>query len=273
MAQFLCRISFLKLAIIFLLFNSCNKYDYNQESYVIGHGGMGVTSTYPMNSLESFLKAMHHKADGVEIDVQMTKDGELIAFHDEFLEHRSTGKGKIEDQSWETIQNLRYTNYPYLSYKIRKLDEVLSQLSKWQPIIILDIKSIYDYDEHKYLLFKNNLSELIIEYQPYIQFIVESKDALWLSQMKEDFPELLTLLYGYDFYIAQDEAVEFELDGIALDFKEYKSIDLEDLESSPLLLSAFNVHLKSDNRRALERSIDYIQTEQIDYLLKIQGRK
>ena len=38
------------------------------------------------NTLEAFKKAEKMKADGVELDVQLTKDGELVVIHDETVD-------------------------------------------------------------------------------------------------------------------------------------------------------------------------------------------
>lgn len=267
--------SWIKILIFFLSVSSlsaCGKKEYSNQSYVIGHGGMGVASTYPMNSIESFLKALNLNADGVEIDVQMSSDGVLVAYHDEFLNDRSTGKGKIEEAQWEYIRQLFYTNYPYLSYSIRSVEEVLHQIQHKNPIVILDIKSIYEYSETKHLVFQAAISELIQNYSASMEIIIESKEAQWLADLKNNFPEIITLLYGYEYENAIAQAENYQLDGIALDLKEFKLIPTDSIQKSSLLLSAFNVHTKVDHQLALKMHIDYIQTENINYLLRLLRR-
>ena len=43
----------------------------------------GASGYAPENTLEAFRKAVEMGADGVELDVQLTKDGELVVIHDE----------------------------------------------------------------------------------------------------------------------------------------------------------------------------------------------
>lgn len=45
----------------------------------------------PENTLEAFRKAVEMGADGVELDVQLTKDGELVVIHDETVDRTSDG--------------------------------------------------------------------------------------------------------------------------------------------------------------------------------------
>ena len=49
------------------------------------------------NTLEAFELAAKQKADGVELDVQLSKDGELVVIHDEIIDRVTDGKGKVKD--------------------------------------------------------------------------------------------------------------------------------------------------------------------------------
>ena len=42
----------------------------------------GASAYAPENTLEAFQKAVELKADGIELDVQQTKDGKLVVIHD-----------------------------------------------------------------------------------------------------------------------------------------------------------------------------------------------
>lgn len=52
--------------------------------YNIAH--RGARSLAPENTMIAFKKALEIGADGIELDVSVTKDGELIVFHDDFLD-------------------------------------------------------------------------------------------------------------------------------------------------------------------------------------------
>ena len=45
----------------------------------------GASGYAPENTLDAFRKAVEMGADGIELDVQMTKDGELVVIHDETI--------------------------------------------------------------------------------------------------------------------------------------------------------------------------------------------
>lgn len=261
------------LIILFLFGSSCIKSDFSpNDAYIIGHGGMGISSMYPMNSLESFIKAMNEGADGVEIDVQMTKDGVLVAYHDEVLDDRSTAKGLIENYTWEELKIHKYTNYPYLDYSIVRLEDVLEEIKIFKPIIILDIKKTYRDEEYYQSLFYRELSKFLINYKGYIQFIVESKNAKWLRYLKNDNEDIITLLYGLEFEKTKEEMYTYGLDGLALEWKTLEKVNKEEIKNAEYVISTFNLHSLEQNKKALKRNIPYLQTENIKGLKQILNR-
>lgn len=70
----------------------------------------GCSMAYPENTLLSFEKAAQIPGiTGIELDVQLTKDGELLVIHDERLERTSTGKGFVKDFTLEELQEYLIT--------------------------------------------------------------------------------------------------------------------------------------------------------------------
>jgi glycerophosphoryl diester phosphodiesterase len=59
----------------------------------------GASGYAPENTLEAFALAMEMGADGIELDVQLTKDGEVVVIHDEVIDRVSNGlhTGSIEE--------------------------------------------------------------------------------------------------------------------------------------------------------------------------------
>ena len=49
----------------------------------------GFSGKYPENTMLAFKKALEAGADGIELDVQMTKDGQVVVIHDRSEEHTS----------------------------------------------------------------------------------------------------------------------------------------------------------------------------------------
>ena len=63
----------------------------------------GFSGKYPENTLLAFEKAIEAGAEGMEFDVQLTKDGELVIIHDETIDRTSNGSGRVKDFTYEEL--------------------------------------------------------------------------------------------------------------------------------------------------------------------------
>lgn len=81
----------------------------------------------PENSLAAIENSIRQGADVVELDVQKTKDGQLILMHDKTLDRTTTGKGKIAEWTLDSIRTLYLKNGAALKTKHRvpTLEEAL----------------------------------------------------------------------------------------------------------------------------------------------------
>jgi len=61
---------------------------------------------YIENTLPSIQRAYFLGADAVEVDVQQTRDGQMVAFHDGALECRTNGKGRVRDLTLAELKTL-----------------------------------------------------------------------------------------------------------------------------------------------------------------------
>ncbi|MFR8333024.1 MAG: glycerophosphodiester phosphodiesterase family protein [Oscillospiraceae bacterium] len=59
----------------------------------------GYSSRYPENTMLAFQKAIETGADGIELDVHLTRDGEVVVIHDELVDRTTDGVGFVKDFS------------------------------------------------------------------------------------------------------------------------------------------------------------------------------
>lgn len=109
---------------------------------VLGH--RGARAYAPENTLVAFDLALQQGADGVELDVYLSKDGQVVIIHDAELERTTDGHGRVQDKTLAELQALdashRFaTQYP--SARIPTLDEVLLALGNRCRCINVEIKS------------------------------------------------------------------------------------------------------------------------------------
>ena len=73
----------------------------------------GASEYYPENTLSSFAAGVDMGADGIETDVQISKDGVLMIYHDDFMKDKTGFEGSICDYTYEELRAARVTNAKY----------------------------------------------------------------------------------------------------------------------------------------------------------------
>lgn len=76
------------------------------EGRTLVYGHRGARAYAPMNTLPSFQLAMEQGADGIELDVQLTADGELVVIHDFTVDGTTDGSGAVKDLLLAEIKEL-----------------------------------------------------------------------------------------------------------------------------------------------------------------------
>jgi glycerophosphoryl diester phosphodiesterase len=64
----------------------------------------GYSGAYPENTMLAFQKAHSAGCDGIELDVQLTKDGEVVIIHDETVDRTTDCTGRVYDYTLEELK-------------------------------------------------------------------------------------------------------------------------------------------------------------------------
>jgi glycerophosphoryl diester phosphodiesterase len=66
----------------------------------------GASGRTPENTMAAFRAAEADKADGIELDVHLSRDGAAVVIHDESLDRTSSGEGPVRSRTLAEIQGL-----------------------------------------------------------------------------------------------------------------------------------------------------------------------
>ncbi len=116
----------------------------------------GASGYAPENTLAAFQKAVDLGADGVELDIQLTKDDQIVVIHDETIDRTSDGKGWVKDYTLEELRAFNYnrTKPEYKHADIPTMREVFELLKPTGLFINIEIKTgvvFYEKIEEKIL--------------------------------------------------------------------------------------------------------------------------
>lgn len=133
---------------------------------VFGH--RGASGYAPENTLEAFELAAKLGADGVELDVQIAKDGELVVAHDETIDRVSDGEGLICELTTSKMKRLRF-NKTHPEYEhatiptLREVCELLRPTGLWINIELKNSRIFYENLEEKCvkLVYETGMAERV----------------------------------------------------------------------------------------------------------------
>lgn len=110
---------------------------------MINYAHRGASEYYPENTLISFYAGLDMKADGIETDIQRTKDGVLVLHHDDTLERIPHVVGSVKDYTYDELLKMDFGAFKgerFARERIVKLDTFLTLFANHGLTLALEIK-------------------------------------------------------------------------------------------------------------------------------------
>ncbi len=109
---------------------------------MINYAHRGASEYAPENTLSSFYLGLLQGANGIETDVQRTKDGILVLFHDDSVDRISDGTGKLSDYTFEELKKLKVYGNSITGFydRVVTLREFLEKFSQYDIQFAIELK-------------------------------------------------------------------------------------------------------------------------------------
>ena len=224
----------------------------------IAHRGLHDGKSIPENSILAFEKAVE-KGYGIELDITISKDNQIVVFHDETLDRLCNISGNIEDFDYSFLKKL----------KLYETDETIPLFREGIEMIKADTSLFIEIKKHKNIgILENNLCSLLSEFNGDFFICSFEKDILfWLKKNRPNFKKGLIFeslpkkFEKYNKLIFLYKYFKTKPDFISLDYYLYKS-DIYDFCKKMNLevyfwtidsLEKFNQINKDDNKIIFEK--------------------
>lgn len=162
---------------------------------VIGH--RGASARAPENTLAAFSLAAEQGADAIELDVDSTRDGQLVVMHDATIDRTTDGRGRVIDLTWDELRRADAGAWKGAAFKgerVPLLAEVLAAVGQ-RLLINIEVKGTAVRDQG----LEAQLAGLIRRFDLLERVIVSSFNPLALRRMKQVEPHAACgLLYAPD---------------------------------------------------------------------------
>lgn len=186
-------------------------------TFIFAH--RGYSALYPENTMLAFKKAEEAGADGIELDVQLSKDGKVVVIHDEKVNRTTNGIGFVTDLTFQELKRLNAGYNVKMNIKkqnIPSLWEVLEWMTTNQMICNIELKN----GIFRYRGMEEKVVQLIREYGLSDRIIFSSFNHYSIVHCYRIAPEIeIAPLMGQGIYMPWVYAEAIRAKGIHPKFK------------------------------------------------------
>jgi glycerophosphoryl diester phosphodiesterase len=244
---------------------------------VFGHGGSGFPTEknpYPPNSASSVFRAIDFLgADGVEIDVQMSKDSVIVLYHDQDLITQTQCVGCISNTEFSYLSGCHYRGfyqYQPQAEGIALLADILYRFSKYQkiPLVSIQVHLKYDclsFDELMpyFKTFANSLEKVITKTNAHEWAYIESENQDFLKLFAGINPNLQLFYDAAVTNSALEQCLKNNWKGLVSPLEDASKEMIAMAHSKKLKVALYNVKLRREIKQAIQINPDFIQTDNI----------
>lgn len=149
----------------------------------------GASRYCPENTIAAYRQAIEQKADSIELDIRLTKDGIPIICHDASIKRISNGRGYIHELTLEELKRYDFGSWyaaDFQGEQIQTLEEVLCFLKDYPIKVNIEIKNGPVIQEH----IEREMLRLVYKYDFNDRVWVSSFDHLSLKKVAELDPNM-----------------------------------------------------------------------------------
>ena len=232
----------------------------------------GYSGKYPENTMIAFKKALECGVDGIELDVQLTKDGEVVIIHDETIDRTTTGKGFVVDYTYEELEKFDASfKFKDLGFnKIPTLREYFQLVKDYDIVTNVELKT----GINEYLGIEEKVWELIKEYNLEEKVIISSFNHFSVMRMKDIAPQLKYGFLSEDWII--DAGKYTHSHGVQCYHPRFNNLVpdvIKELKKYNLEINTWTVNLEEDMRYLYSNNIDVIITNYPESAQEIKNRQ
>lgn len=228
---------------------------------VLNLGHRGASGHAPENTLAAVQAAMELGAEGVEIDVHLTRDYEVVLLHDDLLQRTTNGIGAVQDFDLVELKTLdagSWFSLAYVSEPIPTLQQVL-RLASNRLFVNVEIKA-----EERVDILAAKVVELLTTHQTRCMITSFDQKALRaVAALGSSIP------LGFIFEDHPQQALEVPWPILSADYHLLDAAWINRCRQAKKRLFTWTVNETIDLKAILQLGVDGIMTNYPDRLSKL----
>lgn len=184
---------FIKIALFAIaLFSTTSIFAQKQEIRVFSHRGGRME--FDENTMAAFQASYDAGYRGFEVDIRLTKDGEMVITHDHTLERTTNGKGIVEEKTADELRALLTKKGGKLAF----LPELLDWLKDKEGLYVefeMKTKPVNLYPEERLQAYCDQLYAMVMKDKPAdADYVFTSSDYRGLRYLQQKYPGVQLLM-------------------------------------------------------------------------------
>lgn len=233
----------------------------------------GASGYAPENTLEAFWLAYEMGADGIELDVQLTSDRQIVVLHDETINRTSDDTGYVANLTLEKLKTLHFnkTHPEYAKATIPTLQEVLALVKPTPMIVNIELKTGVNFYEG----IEEAVLRLVQDMGMEDRVIYSSFNHASIMRIKRLKPDATCgFLYCDGIYKVAEYAKTYGIEALhpSLNNMQYPQL-IEQCRDMDIKLHVWTVNEKKDMQQMLDLGVDAIITNYPDRAYEVIHKK
>lgn len=234
----------------------------------------GASAYAPEHTIPSYRSGIRSGADYIEIDLQMTKDGEIIAMHDETVNRTTNGVGKVSALTLAEIKQLDAGSWFNELHPIYARDEFANEK-------VPTLREIFEMfgDDIQYMLetkapeynpgLEEKMLELVEEFRLADQVAVQSfskSSLVKIHKLNPDIDLFQLVWYNTSAFISNSALKEIKqyATGISPNFQKISPAYVQKAKNAGLLVFPYTVNYQVNMDKAISWGVDGLHTDYPD---------
>lgn len=233
---------------------------------IIAH--RGASKAAPEDSMSAIKKAVASGAGGIQLDVQLSYNGQPVLIHDSKIDRTSNGTGFVKDMTVEKLKEFDFGSWfseEFRGEKILTLTEALEYLVEQDIRLYLEFKNtteVYEGMEEKVL-------QILQDFRLVDRTIITSFNHYSVIKVKKLEPSMkVGILYGFGLAYPWEYAIRIQVDSIHTSWSNIDAEMIDRCRKNNILVNANTIDDMKIVKAVAALGVDGIMTNVPDIALQ-----
>lgn len=221
----------------------------------------GSSGTHAENTMAAFIEAEQAGADGIEFDLHLSKDDELVVIHDPTVNRTTNGKGKVKDKTLNELKQLK-AGKKFLFFRKKDRIPTFDEVLQWARLNEMKLNIEIKYDQGEDNQIEEKVIKKVLDMDLQDRVIISSFNHQKMFSCKRNYPDMtFGILFKNKKFARPSYLKEKPIDAIHPNYQIVTLNMYNKVKQLGLSVRPYTVNSKKQIKRLLKMNCDAIITD------------